>query len=278
MRRITKNAAALLAVGMLSLPGCLPVFAAGNVAEGFAEEYYRFQNIDGIMDDADAETLNEKLDEISHRQNLDVTAALVDSLDGNTVQAYADDLYDQCDFGYGTEKDGVLLLVSLEDHDWYISTCGYGVTAFTDAGIQYIGDEIRPELADGDYLEAFETYADQCDAFITQARKGNAYDEGHMPKKSLPLFWIPVSLLVGFGGALLVVGSMKSELKSVRMQSGARDYVRPGSLQVTTRGDYFLYHTISRTERPQAKKTGGGGSSTHTSSSGRTHGGGGGKF
>lgn len=60
----------------------------------------------------EAEELNEKLDEISHDQEFDVTAALVNSLGGSSVQDYADDLYDMCDFGYGADRDGVLLLVS----------------------------------------------------------------------------------------------------------------------------------------------------------------------
>ena len=97
-----------------------------------------------------------------------------------------------------------------------------------------------------------------------------------MPKKPLSAIWLGLSFAAGLGAALLAVGSMKSQLKSVGMQREARDYIRPGSLQVTSNGDYFLYRTIHRTEKPKPKSS--GGSSTHTSSSGRTHGGGGGKF
>lgn len=275
MKKRRTYAAVMLTAGLLSLLGCVPAFAD---TEGFSEEYYRFQNPDGILSGDEAEQLNEQLDEISHSQNFDVTAALVNSLNGESVESYADGLYDDCDFGYGDDRDGVLLLVSLEDHDWYISTCGYGITAFTDAGIQYIGEQIRPQLADGEYLEALETYAELCDDFITQAENGEAYDVDHMPRKPLSVIWLGISFAVGLGGALLSVGTMKSQLKSVGMQREARNYVRPGSLQVTTRGDYFLYRTISRREKPKPKSSGGGGSSTHTSSSGRTHGGGGGKF
>ena len=265
----------MLAAGLLSLLGCVPAFAD---AEGFSEEYSRFQDPDGILSGDEAEELNEKLDEISHDQEFDVTAALVNSLGGSSVQDYADDLYDMCDFGYGADRDGVLLLVSLEDHDWYISTSGYGITAFTDAGIQYIGEQIKPDLADGNYLDAFETYADQCDDFINQANSGEPYDVDHMPKEPLSPIWFGISFIVGLGGALLVVGVNKSELKSVGKQNEAQNYVRPGSMKVTKRSDLFLYRKVTRTEKPQPKSSGSGGSSTHTSSSGNTHGGGGGKF
>ena len=278
MMKIKKRyAVLLLAMCLTILSGCIPVFAD---TAGFSEEYSRFQNPDGIMAEGDAEKLNEELDEISHRQNLDVTVVLVETFYGESVQAYADDLYDTCDYGYGDEKDGLLLLVSLKDRDWYISTFGYATTVFTDAGIQYIGEQIAPKLADGAYLEAFETYISQCDRFIAQAKKGKPYDTGAMPRNLLSPIWLPISILVGFGGALLIVGVYKGQLKSVRMQREAENYVREGSFQVTNRGDYFLYRHVSRTPKQQPKRSGGSGdgSSMHTSSSGRSHGGGGGKF
>lgn len=275
MKKTKTYAAVMLAAGLLSLLGCAPAFAD---AEGFTEEYYRFQNPDGLLSEDEEATLNEELDDISHNQNFDVTAALVNSLDGQTVEAYADNLYDNCNYGYGDDRDGVLLLVSLEDHDWYISTSGFGITAFTDAGIQYIGEQIKPQLADGEYLEAFENYIELCDDFINQANNGEPYDVDHMPKKALSPIWLGISFVIGLGGALLVVGVNKSELKSVGKQDEARNYVRPGSMKVTNRSDFFLYRKVTRTEKPKPKSSGSGGSSTHTSSSGRTHGGGGGKF
>ena len=99
-----------------------------------------------------------------------------------------------------------------------------------------------------------------------------------MPRKPLSAIWLGISFAIGLGGALLVVGANKSELKSVGMQQEARNYVRPGSMKVTKRSDFFLYRQVTRTEKPKAKSSGGGGSSTHTSSAGKTHGGGGGKF
>ena len=275
MKKTKTYAAVMFAAGLLSLLGCAPAFAD---AEGFTEDYYRFQNPDGLLSEDEEATLNEELDDISHNQNFDVTAALVNSLDGQTVEAYADNLYDNCNYGYGDDRDGVLLLVSLEDHDWYISTSGFGITAFTDAGIQYIGEQIKPQLADGEYLEAFENYIELCDDFINQANNGEPYDVDHMPKKALSPIWLVISFVIGLGGALLVVGVNKSELKSVGKQDEAKNYVRPGSMKVTNRSDFFLYRKVTRTEKPKPKSSGSGGSSTHSSSSGRTHGGGGGKF
>ena len=81
------------------------------------------------------------------------------TLNGATPASYADDTYDYNGYGYGNNRDGLLLLISMEDRDWYISTTGYGITAFTDAGIQYIGNKIKEHLSDGDYDAAFNSFA-----------------------------------------------------------------------------------------------------------------------
>ena len=83
MKKRKTYAAVMLAAGLLSLLGCATAFAD---AEGFSEEYSRFQDPDGILSGDEAEELNEKLDEISHNQDFDVTAALVNSLGGSSVQ------------------------------------------------------------------------------------------------------------------------------------------------------------------------------------------------
>ena len=103
-------------------------------AEGFANDYCRVQDMAGLMTDSEEAKLNDILDELSIRQKMDVVVVTTNTLDEKTVQEYADDIYDYGNFGYGQDKDGILLLISLgEENDCYISTCGYGITAFTDA-------------------------------------------------------------------------------------------------------------------------------------------------
>lgn len=259
---------------VLCLGTAVPAFAAE--ADGFADEYYRVIDMADLLTAREEAALIEKLDEISLRQHMDVVVATTDDLEGYSVRTYADLLYDSCRFGYGDRKDGILLLISIEDNDWYISTCGYGITVFTDAGIKHIGDRITPYLSDGDFASAFEKYADLCDEFITQAGTGEPYDSDNLPRKPLSLIWIPISLVIGFVLSQIVVGQMKGKLKTVRSQAAANSYLKKGSMIVTESRDLFLYHTVTRIAKP--KNTRPSGSSTHRSSSGITHGGGGGKF
>ena len=253
---------------------CVSVPAFAAQADGFASEYERVQDLADLLSDSEEAALLEKLDELCERQKMEIVVLTTDTLEGLAPRDYADDIYDYCDFGYGEDRDGAL--ISMEDNDWYISTCGYGITVFTDAGIQYIGEQIKEDLSDGDFSEAFDKFVGLCDDFITQARSGDPYDSHNLPKEPLSLIWIPISIAVGVCLSFIIVGNMKSKLKTVRFQAAASNYMKNGSLNITESRDLFLYNTVTRTAKP--KNNSSSGSSTHTSSSGSTHGGGGGKF
>ncbi len=193
---------------------------------------------------------------------------------------WSDDDYDYTETSYySVRRDGVLLLISTGDRKWHISTCGYGITAFTDAGIQYLGEQMTPFMADGDYAGAFRTFVQWSDTYIDAARAGHPYDVNNLPREPLSLMYLFLALGIGLVLAWVVVSVMKSQLRSVAFQENAASYVREGSMNLTNSRELFLYRDVHRTERPkESSSRDSGGSSTHTSSSGTTHGGGGGSF
>lgn len=236
-----------------------------------------FASADHLVDDADLLTASEaaeiesQLTQISSRQGVDIVIVTVDSTDGADPMDYADDYYDY----NGYRADGILLLISMEVRDWWVSTAGYGITAITDAGLDYISDRFVPYLSDGDYAEAFAEFAKLCDEFITQAKTGDPYDSHNLPKDPFNLVVnLLIALAIGLVVAWFMTGHMKSQLKSVQQQAKADAYLKAGSLALTQSRDLYLYTHTDRREKPQSSS----GSSTHTSSSGTTHGGGGGKF
>ena len=263
-----KKITAMIFALILCLCAVTPAFAANS--DGFVGECNRLNDAANLLTDSEEAELLAKLDEISLRQQMDVTVATVTNL-GNcdTAAECADEVYEFSSFGYGQSKDGLMLLISAEERDWAISTCGYGITAFTDAGIQYIGEQMVEDLGDGNYAAAFNTFAELSDDFITKSREGEPYDKSNLPKGPLSIVWIVISILVGIGLAMFIVGRMKAQLKTVRFQAAAGDYMKSGSLNITESKDTFLYNTVTRTAKPKNTDSGSsGGSSTHTSSSG----------
>jgi len=224
-----------------------------------------------LLSDTECAAIEKQLDDLSTQYGLDVVIVTTDSTGSSTPMEYADDYFDYNDYA----SDGVLLLVSMEESDWWISTAGYGITAFTDAGIEYIGESIVPYLSDGEYAGAFTAFADLCGQFLAQAKSGDPFDTHNLPKEPFKVVQnIIAALIIGLAAAFFATGSMKKKLKSVVQKAQANDYVTPGSLQITKSRDFHLYTHLDRVEKAQSS----GGSTTHTSSSGTTHGGGGGKF
>lgn len=230
-----------------------------------------------VISDEDLNALGEKMEEISERQECEVVAYTTDSFDGQTATEYADDYFDDFRYGYGEDRDGILLVVNTEDREWAISTHGdFGIAAFTDAGQEYIMDQVLTYLAEDDYAGAFDKYATLCDEFLTQAHTGEPYDKGNLPgqeKGIIIILDIIVGIIIGVVVGLLIVGRDKKALKTVRRETEAKNYLRDGSLNVVVRRENFLYNTVDTIRKEKNE-----GSSTHTSSSGERHGGSSGKF
>lgn len=262
---------------ILVLSCALPTLAH----EGFTSDYYRLIDMAGLLDDAQYSDLLGQLDELSERQQFDVTIFTEESYSGydgyDNVTDFADDAYDAFGFGYGENYDGVILVIVMDTHDLYLSTSGYGITVVTDAGREHLFDEIKGYFSSGDYYTGFSTFIALMDDYIDQAKSGEPYDIRNLPRDPFSKGWILISLVVGFIFALIVVNSMKAKLKTVRPALAAGKYVRENSMNITLSRDLFLYRNISRTKKSSSDSSSGG-SSTHTSSSGNTHGGGGTKF
>ena len=262
----------LLAVCLL-FALALPCFASHTVSR-------RLNDGAGLLNASDAEEIAEQLDAISAKWDMDVAVVTVYSLGGKSAADYADDYYDDPENGFN--YDGVLLLIGMQTRDYYISTSGYGMTAFTDAGLEYLCERVEECLRDGDYDEAIETFADLCDDYIKQAKSGRAYDTGNMPKEPFDLVKnLLISIGIGLFIGLIVAFGMKSALRTERRQWGAARYVDEKGLKVTHASDIYLFSTLTRVRRQENDSP--GGSRMHTSSSGRGyggrgHGGRGGKF
>lgn len=231
-----------------------------------------------LLSSKEVATLREDLSIVSEKWGCDIVVVTTDSTEGKTITQYADDFYDYNIY----EKDGVLLLIDMETRGWWISTKGTCIDAFTDAGIDYIGEkQIVPCLKNGDYYKAFVKFKDNCDMFLKQAEKGKPYDTGHMPvTKGMIAMAGLVSLVTGLIIGAITLLVCASGNKSVRSVDNAASYVVDGSLNLNLKNDEFVNKTVTRTriERDSGSRSGGGGSSIHMGSSGTSHGGGGGHF
>ena len=266
-----------------AMMACILILLASFAVPAFADSTAPLvvDNADLLSASEEAD-LSTKLEQIRSNQNFDIVILTVDSLEGKSVEAYADDFFDYNGYGQGTEQDGCLLLISMEDRDWGISTSGFGIRALTDAGQRYITEQVVPYFSAGDFYGGLLQFADLCDSFVTQAKTGDPYDTDNLPRGP-----VPIAPSLGAGGILglivarLRMGAAKSQLKSKSRKTGAKDYIShdDGAVTLDEVKDTFLFTNVTRVMIVTPKSGGGGGGSTvHTSSSGHTHGGSHGKF
>ncbi len=228
---------------------------------------------ENLLTEKEAEKINQLLEEKSADNDVDIVIVTTDSVSQNGALDDADVFYDTN--GYG--NDGVLLYLSMGNRDYAISTTGFGQTAFTSAGLEYMEDQFVSDLSKGNYYDAFEEFVTLSDDYIKQARKGNAYDTGNLPKakRNYGLYAL-ISAALGCLMSAFSTGQKKAKNKSVHAQKYANSYIK--DTNITLKRDIFLYHTINRVRKEKQERSGGSGNGGHISSSGHSHGGTSGKF
>ena len=188
-----------------------------------------------------------RLDQVSGELKCDVVIVTMDSCGGHSPDDVIEAFYDEYGYGYGTNRDGVVLLLSMAERDWRILSNGFASDAIPPSDIESIGDHIVEELSAGEYYEAFMEFATLCKYEIEGERYGFPFDFGMS---------LLISIVIGFAVAFIATGIMRSRLRSVRAQTGAREYTVPGSMQLTRANDLFLYRTLNRRHKPQQSSSG----------------------
>ena len=222
-----------------------------------------------VVDCADLLTSSEEaslealLTQISEKHQIEIAIVTVNSTNGKSAEAYADDFYDYNGYGRGENDDGALLLIDMGNREWHITTHGNGAYCLDDYSLQMIEEAFIDDLSYGFYFDAFTTFASECDWYIENSEVS-------------PASFILPSIIVGFIISLIVVLIMRSGMKTVRPASGAADYIVRDSLNLRMSSDRYLYTNVVRTRKQSSSSS--GGSSMHRSSSGRSHGGRGGRF
>ena len=239
-----------------------------------------------VLTTDELESLKSKLAQISDENNIDVGVVTVDYLDGKSAQEFANDLFEQNKFGKGENRDGILLLVATEDREWAMSTHGSAKEAFNEEGLDFLSGEFLQYLAEDDYYSAFENFANNARELGAMYVLGDPYgEEEYIDDENYPVdeniveeekginneIWIPLSIVMGCAISLVIMMMYKSQLKSVKSESRADDYLM--DMKLVKSQDIFLYRTVTRTMRPKNENnssdfSSGGGGGDYGGSSG----------
>lgn len=208
-----------------------------------------------LLNETEVAQLNSKLESISKKYKAEIRVVTLSSMDGGDIDEFLEYLYDESGFGYGENHDGVLLVVCMDPREYRILSNGFAGEAITSGDIDAIGETFKSDLSDGNYADAFDTFADKCEYYLDGHINGFPFNTG----KNL-LICVGIGLVV----ALIVTGIWKGQLKSVRKQSAANAYVKAGTMQITQSGDFFMYRNVTKTQKQSSSSSGSSGSSRST--------------
>ena len=232
-----------------------------------AAESYIWDEANLLTEEGRAE-LNETAREISERTGCGVYFLSIPDYTvygKDTIGETADWLYSEKGLGVGNNKDGVLLVLSMADRDYSLIPHGFGGTAITVTGLDYITESFRDSLRDDDWYHGVYDYLNATDTLLTRARNGDIYD---LDKVSSGSQWT-WSLIIGLSLALIVCITQQAVMKKkVREQTQALGYLKKGSVNITRRSDRYTHTTETRVKINNDKDSSSGGGSSYSHSSG----------
>lgn len=223
----------------------------------------------GYLSESEIQHLQARIDEIKESYKLDVVILITDNTYGKSSMDYADDYYNDNDYGIDSKHSGLLMLINMQTREVWISTTGRAIDIFTDNVIRSLVNKVTSHLSYENYYYACNTFIDE----VTQYAKYN--DPSYMGRVSRMLRWWPayvIPLIISIASTLAIAYSSKGKITTSN-----RTYEESGSFVLTQNTDQYLRETTTRV-KIKTESSGGGGSTTHRSSSGRRHGGGGGRF
>ena len=212
------------------------------------------------------EELETRAADISNRQHCGVYFALVDDFtdygDGSVYEVTYQ-LYHGSELGFGKDRDGIIVLLSMEERDYAMFVYGeYAEYAFDDFGQEKLEEQFLGDFGDNDWYGGISHYLDACDEFLTKADAGNPVRLSYWENfwEYLPVVAVLVCMLTG----LVCIWLMRG-MKSVHQKKEANAYLTEGGLHLTQQYDQYTHTTETRTKIEKSSSSGG---RTHSESGG----------
>lgn len=247
----------------------------------------------GLFSPGETQELEERLAEARTQLKADLVVATTDDNRGKSTRLYAADFYDEGGFGVGKDRNGVILLIDMENREAAVVTTGAMIDLLTDQRIESILDDVFGALAEEDYAQAARNYLDGVHHWAAQGlpEDGHRYDtetgKVTYPKKLKASEVLIAALLAAAAGGFACWWVARSYRKEGPEQP-PYNFRNQGIMNLTAQGDQFINQTVTTRHIPRTPPPSSGGgslgggspgrSSTFSGSSGRSHGGGSRKF
>lgn len=223
-----------------------------------------------FLSESEVLSLTGKFDNIRYKYSMDVAVVTISSLGDKSCEQFADDYYDYEGYGFGKDKDGILLVVSENPRNYHFTTTAKGIRVFNDAAIDYLKENVEKYLRNDDYFGAFSEFAEISEEILESDAQGKTFkaDVSSKTKRTGLAAALGIPAVIAF----IIVLVCYLRMNDAVSKPAANEYTK-NNINITKRQDIYLYRTVRKSAKPDSNS-----SSTHRSSSGTTHGGGGGSY
>lgn len=213
MRFPSKSTAILALVFSVTLFAC-----AEKVADIRPQGYVT--DLAGVINPATRQKIELLATEVEQKTTAQIAVVTVNSLEGQSREEYAVDLYKHLGIGTKGKDNGVLILIAPKDRQYKIEV-GYGLEpVINDARAGDVGRDMVPDLRKGDYSAAALTGASGVAQFIAKDAgvqlTGLPQRRPRPPTHEAP-WWLPFAL---FGGFFLLIRALARSGRNRRPPPG----------------------------------------------------------
>lgn len=239
----------------------------------------------GFLDAEQRRILTRTLESYSHVGSLcDIVVMTVPDLNGQKAKEYAESVYTSGNYLHGVDQDKVVMVVDRAASKCFCVTGGSASRYFSDDDLSNMEQAVASRLSAGDTLGAFTGFAETAYGRIRSFYESQ-YASHVEPVQRTPQlfsgFRAFISAVIGLISGLITASGLKRQLRSVKQQTAAADYMVRDKMRMTDEQDLYLYSNVAKTMRVSENRTGssgGFGGGSHFSSGGVSHSGHGGKF
>lgn len=228
----------------------------------------------GLLTEEERAGLEEKAQDISHTYQCGVYLITMEDFTDysreRSIYEAAKEIYRQYSLGWGEEKSGVLLMLSMAERDYALIAYGYGNTAFTDYGKDRLTDVFLDDFAENSWYSGFTDYLKKSESMLSSARSGSPLDIDSDP--AISTAGTVISIVLGCLLSLAVCLILRGQMSSAREKSEANAYISGRSIHFSRREDQFTHVTEHRVkiEKNKGGSSGGGTSIGRSGFSGKS--------
>lgn len=196
----------------------------------------------GLLTEAEEAELEKLAATISSENKCGVYILTVEDFTANgadTIRNFSKGYYKENALGWGSGKDGEMLVLSMAERDYWLLAYGdFGNAAFTDHNKSELEDAFLDDFKGNDWYGGFSDYLTESREML-QVASGNA-------EPTIPWKEIGIAVLASCVIALIVCLIFKAQMKSARIKTDASDYVLGGAVSFYASENLFTHTTETR--------------------------------